>query len=111
MLSLLKRRFGGSVRRAADAAEALCLIEQSAFADGLSLTISSHHTPGIGGPAFVNELRARMPRLPILVLGSAGESAGDYAQERVAFLPRPFTNDAMLHLTERILAGESDAVA
>ncbi len=115
LLSLLQRRFG-DVRRAADAAEALCLIEQPEFAGTLSLAISGHHTPGIGGPAFVNELRARMPRLPILVLGSNGESPTDYAQDRIFFLARPFANETMLHRTGQILQGQilrgnTDAVA
>ena len=70
MMSLLGRQFG-DVRRVTDAAEALCLVEQPEFASKLGLVISGHHMPGIGGPAFVAELHARMPNLPVLVSGRA----------------------------------------
>ena len=67
--SILERRFS-DVQRVTDAAEALCLVEQPQFAGNLGLVISGLNMPGIGGPAFVAELRIRMPWLPILVLGS-----------------------------------------
>jgi DNA-binding NtrC family response regulator len=110
MLSLLGQRFG-DVRRVTDAAEALCLIEQPEVTGKLGLVISGHHTPGIGGPAFVSELRTRMPGLPVLVLGTSGETPADYAATRAAFLPKPFTAQKMLNLTSQMLADHKDAVA
>jgi len=59
-MSLLRRQ-SAEVRRVTDAAEALCLIEQPDFSSKLGLVISGHHSAGIGGPAFVAELRARLP--------------------------------------------------
>ncbi|MGA2569031.1 MAG: response regulator [Terracidiphilus sp.] len=100
--SLLERQFG-EVRRVTDAAEALCLIEQPEFAGRLGLVISGHHTPGIGGPAFVAELHARVPELPVLVLGSPEEAQADYADDHIAFLPRPAAGKEMLAMTRRIL--------
>lgn len=110
MLSVLGQRFG-DVRRAIDAAEALCLIEQAEFTGTLGLVISGHHTPGIGGPGFVTELRSRMPDLPVLVLGTAGETAEDYAEARAVFLAKPFSAEKMLNLTSQMLADHKDAVA
>jgi DNA-binding NtrC family response regulator len=110
MLSLLGRRFG-DVRRAADAAEALCLIEQPDFAGKLGLVISGHHTRGIGGPAFVSELHTRLPRLPVLVLGAAGEAPADYAENHIVFLAKPFAADRILTLTSQILSDHKGAVA
>lgn len=110
MMSLLERQFG-DVRRATDAAEALCLIEQPEFARELGLVISGHHTPGIGGPAFVAELHARMPELPVLVLGSADEAPTDYKEGNVAFLSRPVVGKEMLAATSRILEEHRNAAA
>jgi len=110
MLSLLGQRFG-DVRRVTDAAEALCLVEQPEFASKLGLVISGHHKPGIGGPAFVDELRTRMPDLPVLVLGTAGETPADYAATRAVFLAKPFTSERMLTLIGQILADRKSAVA
>jgi CheY-like chemotaxis protein len=110
MLSLLGQRFG-DVRRVTDAAEALCLIEQPELACKLGLVISGHHKPGIGGPAFVNELRSRMPDLPVLVLGTAGETPADYAETHAILLAKPFTSEKMLTLTLQMLADDKNAVA
>jgi CheY-like chemotaxis protein len=100
--SVLEKRFP-DVKRVADAAEALCLIEQRVFSDNLGLVISGHHAHGLSGPAFVAELHARLPKVPVLVLGSAAESAGDYAGEGVRFLAKPIA-------TEQIVAAAGEMV-
>ncbi|MGH9606323.1 MAG: response regulator [Terracidiphilus sp.] len=100
--SLLERRFA-DVQRVSDAAEALCLVEQPQFAVGLGLVISGHHLPGIGGPAFVEELQTRIPSLPVLVLGDAHEKAGDYVGERIRFLSRPVATEEMLSVAGQML--------
>ena len=110
MMSLLGRQFG-SVCRVNDAAEALCLIEQPEFAGKLGLVITGHHTPGIGGPAFVAELRSRMPDLPVLVLGAAGAAPADYSDENVVFLSRSIGAEKMLAVTHQMLAHRRGAVA
>jgi DNA-binding NtrC family response regulator len=111
LMSLLGRQFG-NVCRVNDAAEALCLIEQPEFAGKLSLVITGHHTPGIGGPAFVAELHARKPDLPVLVLSANGTGPSDYkAEEQIVFLPRPVGGDKMLAVTGQILADRKPAVA
>lgn len=110
MLSILGQRFG-AVRRVTDAAEALCLIEQPEFTSSLQLVISGHQTLGIGGPAFVSELRARMPDLPILVLGLAGETPANYAEARAVFLAKPFPKERMIGLVQQMLSDRKSAVA
>ena len=110
IISVLEQRFG-DVRRVFDAAEALCLIEQPEFTSKLRLVICGHQTPGIGGPAFVNELRTRMPDLPVLVLGSVGESSADYAAVRVVFMEKPFAAERMLALARQMLDNQKAAVA
>ena len=110
MLSTLERRFG-EVRRVSDAAEALCLIEQPDFARTLGLVISWHQATGIGGPAFVAELRARMPHLPILVLGTGDAAPAEYPNDDVAFLPKAFATESLLTLTGQMLAHAKPGVA
>jgi two-component system C4-dicarboxylate transport response regulator DctD len=101
--SILEGHFP-QVVRVGDAAEALCLVEQPRFAASLGLVVSGLNMPGIGGPAFVAELHARLPEVPVLVLGSNGESADDYAGGFVRFLARPFAHEDMLALADRMLA-------
>jgi DNA-binding NtrC family response regulator len=110
MMSLLERRFT-HVRRATDAAEALCLIEQPKFAEQLGLVISGHHTLGIGGPAFVAELHDRMPALPVVVLGAPSEARGLYAGEHVAFITRPLVVEEILALTSQMISQNKHAAA
>ncbi len=110
LMSLLGRQFG-NVCRVNDAAEALCLIEKPEFAAKLSLVITGHQMKGIGGPAFVAELHARKPELPVLVLSASGEEPSNYKDDRVLFLPRPVAGDKMLAVTRQILADRKPAVA
>jgi len=109
-MAVLGRQFG-DVRRATDAAEALCLVEQPEFANTLSMVIAGHQTPGITGPAFVAELHSRMPQLPVLVLASHDVAPADYTDQPVAFLHRPFLPEKMLSMTRDMLARSRNAVA
>ena len=100
--SILETRFG-NVRRVGDAVEALCLLEQPLFVQKLGMVISSNHVPGMTGPAFVAELHARIPALPVLVLGDGGDNAKDYLGEQIHFLSKPFAKEAMLAATSKML--------
>ena len=101
--SMLEQRFR-DVERVGDAAEALCLVEQPQFAGNLGLVVSGLNMPGIGGPAFVAELHARLPKVPVLVLGGASEAADEYPGEWVRFLPRPSSYEEMLTAAGLLLA-------
>jgi DNA-binding NtrC family response regulator len=79
-------------------------VEQPRFAASLGLVISGEHMQGIGGPAFVAELHLRLPSLPVLVLGKAGEVADDYTGEFLRFLPGPVAGEEMLKAAGRMLA-------
>jgi DNA-binding NtrC family response regulator len=93
--SILERQFP-DVERVGDAAEALCLVEQPSFARELGLVICSDCSQGIGGPAFVAELHARLPKVPVLVLGNGCDPTDDYTGEWVRFLAKPFTAEELL---------------
>jgi CheY-like chemotaxis protein len=101
--SLLERRFR-NVLRVADAAEALCLVEQVPFALSLGLVISQPNMPGIGGPEFVAELHERLPHVPVLVLGGwAGEANHGFHGGYVRSLPRPYGNEELLDVVDEML--------
>ena len=100
--SVLEKKFS-DVHRVADAAEALCLVEQQPFAANLGLVVSGHHAAGISGPAFVAELHTRMPALPVLVLGNGEETPSEYAGDHVRLLHKPFTTDEILAVAGQML--------
>jgi DNA-binding NtrC family response regulator len=110
--SILEQRFS-DVQRVGDAAEALCLVEEPSFARDLGLVISALRTPGFGGPGFVAELHARLPRLRILVLGNSNEAANEYDGDWVRFLSKPVNNEEMLSLASEMMAqtGKLEPVA
>lgn len=101
--SLLEKTFF-DVQRVQDAAEALCLIEQRSFAENLALVISGHHRPGLGGPAFVAEVCARMPQLPVLVLGSSCETPEDYPSDQVCYVPLAIPGEEMVEVAGHLVA-------
>jgi DNA-binding NtrC family response regulator len=106
--SILERRFR-DVERVGDAAEALCLVEQPQFAHRLGLVISGPNMQGIGGPAFVAELHERLPRVPVLVLGSVRETAADYKGDWVRFLSRPYAGEELLQAADELLTHHAAA--
>jgi DNA-binding NtrC family response regulator len=101
-VSALEKRFHDVVR-VADAAEALCLIEEPNFSNRLGLVISGYHRPGLGGPAFVAELHTRKPEVPVLVLGNSSERAADYSESGARFMPKPTANEEMVEVAGQLM--------
>jgi len=101
-VAVLKRHFP-DVWRVTSAAEAFCLVEQPQFAQNLGLVIASQRMPGLSGPEFVAELRERLPKLWILVLGDGSEAAPEYADEKVSFVPGPARSVEILKQAERLM--------
>jgi DNA-binding NtrC family response regulator len=110
ILPLLEQEFG-DVRRAADAAEALGVIEHAGLTNEIGLVVSGQLMKSIRKPEFVAELHERVPQLPVLVLGMADESASDYAGENVAFLPRALAPRQIVALARKLLAGHKNSLA
>ena len=100
-----------NVERAADASEAFIRIEDPGFRDALALVVAGLRMPGVAGPAFVSELMARVPLVPILVIGRIGETARDYPSQNVAFLPANASEDHLLASVRKILARRLQRVA
>jgi DNA-binding NtrC family response regulator len=101
--SILERRFS-DVRRVGDAADALCLVEQPQFAENLGLVISGNQRSGIGVSDFVAELHARLPGLPVLVLGANLNHTSKSEDSDVCFLPRPIPAEELLAAATRMMA-------
>jgi DNA-binding response OmpR family regulator len=95
--------FYDQVIRAADAAEALILVDQAAFARELALVVVALHMPGLSGPAFVAELTNRVPGVPVLVLCRKGECTDQYASENVHLLPVYSSMTEMLSATDELI--------
>jgi len=82
----LERDFG-SLERALSASEAFIRMDEPGFAERLAVIVVGLRLPGLAGPAFVSELKRRMPGVPLLVIGREGETAAEYAGASVGFLP------------------------
>lgn len=108
--SVLERHFAGIVR-AGDAAQALIKIDNPRILSTLALIVVSLNLPGLSGPAFVNEITARVPSVPVLVIGRPGETAPDYAGQNVRFLPHDASSQDVLDRTRAMLARPSSKVA
>lgn len=94
-MSFLEKRFL-RVRRVADPVEAFCLIEQPSFAENLGIVVTAHHLPGLSGPAFVAELHARKPALPVLVIGPAPGSVHEYMDAGAHCLSKPIAEEQLI---------------
>lgn len=101
--SALERHYA-SIERAVDASEALIRVEEPGVAETLALIVVGLRLPGMAGPAFVSELAARVPRVPILVIGRAGETSTDYGGAKVQFLPRDPSAEQLLAAVKALLS-------
>jgi CheY-like chemotaxis protein len=108
--SVLQRHFR-TVERATDAAEAFIMVEDPDFAEKLGLVVVGLNRPGLGSPAFVAELTARLPGVPVLVLGGNREDAALYPGENVRFLPRTGSTDQMLAVSRQMMDQYTPRVA
>jgi len=85
-----------NIERAADASEAFIRLDERGFSQSLVLIVVGLRLPGLAGPAFVTELGARMPHVPILVIGRGGETASEYTGGNSRFLPSNTSADELL---------------
>jgi len=99
----LERDFA-SIERVADASQAFIRVTEPGFQESLALLVVGLRLPGVAGPAFVSELAARVPRVPILVIGRTGERAQDYCGQRVEFIPEGSRGRDLLIAVRKLLA-------
>jgi two-component system, cell cycle sensor histidine kinase and response regulator CckA len=90
--AMMLRRLGYDVAPAADGPAALAL--QAARRDEITLVVLDLYLPGMGGRQVYEELRLRMPRVPVLLASGAaveGPLRSLLADGYVSFLPKPYT--------------------
>ena len=85
-----------NIERAADASEAFIRLDEPGFSQSLVLIVAGLRLPGMAGPAFVSELTARIPGVPVLVIGRSGETASEYKGGNLRFLPSDTSADELL---------------
>jgi CheY-like chemotaxis protein len=98
-------RSGRSVAVASDGRQALALLEEADENRPVRLVVTDHLMPGMNGPEFVGELRARFPDLPVLVLSGMAEAEDEYENLDVIFRVKPFPPDELLGLVRSLLTG------
>lgn len=101
--SALETRFR-NVQRAADPIEALGMVEQPHFAGRLVLVIADLHRPGLDGEDILAEMHARLPDVPMLVLGGPDRSLDGAQESSVRFLSRHAAPDEMLAAARQMVA-------
>jgi two-component system, cell cycle sensor histidine kinase and response regulator CckA len=105
------RSLGYSVLVAGNATEALAI---ASAAPAIDLLVTDVMLPGLNGPALAARLRERRPNLPTLYVSGYAEEAivhQGLLESGVAFLGKPFTNDALARAIRDALAGPTNAVA
>jgi DNA-binding response OmpR family regulator len=85
-----------SIERVADASSAFIRVQEPEFGQTLALVVAGLRLPGLAGPAFVNELKVRVPTVPVLVIGRLGETAAEYSGENIGFVPRNASAEELL---------------
>jgi DNA-binding NtrC family response regulator len=100
-----------SIERVADASDALIRVDDPGFQETLALVVVGLRLPGMAGPGFVSELKARLREVPIVVIGRHRETAVDYSRENVEFLPAGSLGSELAAVVRKILSKRLRRVA
>jgi len=106
----LERHFP-NIERVVDASQAFIRVCEPELRERLALIVVGLRLPGVAGPAFVSELRARLPQVPVLVIGRRGETVADYTSEKLEFLPAESQGSDLLAAVRKLLATRLRQVA
>jgi CheY-like chemotaxis protein len=93
---------GYNVLEAADAdtAEAIC----AAHTGVIDLLVSDVVLPGVSGPRLAEQLKARVPGLKTLFIsGYPSDASSQAALAAGAFLPKPFSREALLQKVRKVM--------
>ena len=102
----LLERLGYRVLAAADGAQALQICQQSARP--IDLLITDVVMPGLGGTAVAEALRARIPALKVIFISGYNDDMvlrHGIEHDKVPFLQKPFTAEALGRLVRATLDG------
>ena len=106
VVSTALERAGYHVIAASDAAQALALLNGS-----VDLVLTDIVMPGVSGIEFANEVRKRLPDLPIILM-SAWNSAAENAQPSPwPLVQKPFRIAALLDAVRDAISGQVRSVS
>lgn len=91
---------GNTVSVAANANQALKLLDDPAFGESIRLVITDHLMPGMNGPQFIGKLRERFPTLAVLVLSGLPDAEIEYSGLNIFYRPKPIAPEELIRLTE-----------
>ena len=101
------RRAGYFVIAAMNPRRALDQFQNERFPEPIGLVITDHVMPEMNGSAFVRELRATHPTLPVLVISGLEEAEEEYAGLNVLFRLKPLLPDKLLSTVSGLVHAES----
>jgi DNA-binding NtrC family response regulator len=96
-------RAGRSVITASGALQALEMLEDEDLLHSVGMIITDHWMPGFNGPQFIEKLRERLPKIPVLVLSGLADAESEYEGMNVIFRVKPFPPDMLISITGAIL--------
>ncbi|MGB7191773.1 MAG: response regulator [Acidobacteriaceae bacterium] len=96
-------RTGRTVAVAADALQALAMLEDAELRKSLGLVITDHSMPGMNGPEFVTALRERLPLVPVVVLSGFPDVEEEYAGMNSRFHMKPLPPEQLIALVAGLL--------
>ena len=94
---------GRKVIVAENAYRALELLEDPELFNSLGLVITDHWMPDLNGPQFVELLRGRTSKIPVLVVSGMPDAESEYAGLNVLFRTKPIPPDQLLALVDFLL--------
>ena len=97
------KRAGYHVIAALSAERALEQFKQASFPEPIGMVITDHLMPGMNGAAFVRELRAIEPELPVMVISGLEEAQDEYEGMHVTFRLKPLLPDNLLASVHTLL--------
>ncbi|HEV8149882.1 MAG TPA: PAS domain S-box protein [Gemmatimonadales bacterium] len=105
LIARVLAQYGYGILEARDGVEALALLEGGE--QSVDAVVSDVVMPGMSGSELIERLRSQWPGLPVLFLsGYTGEEVRGEVRlgVRQAFLPKPFSPDALAAAVEELLA-------
>jgi len=77
---------------------ALEMLGDPGFSSQLSLVITDHIMPGMHGPEFVQNLRAVLPTVPVLVLSGLPDAMDAYEGLDIVFRLKPLAPEELIRV-------------
>ena len=101
VLARVLTKAGYEVVEASDGIEALSLLEKSK----IDLVLSDILMPGLNGYALVARLRAKWPRMPVILTTGflSQDAAKNMMNGSVEFIPKPIDIAVLIAMIERLL--------